>query len=330
MKRITKTSSYSKPAIITLAALVLFIHGCGGIKFMKKKNPFIRHIYTADPSAHVFGNRLYVYTSHDENDANYFDMLDWHVFSSKNLVDWTDHGAIFSLEDISWADKWAWAPDCVQRHGKYYLYYPVERAKIGVAVSNWPTGPFADPLKRPLIDNTNNKELIGPEPIDPAVLIDDDGQAYMYFGCRELRVVQLKENMIELDGEVRRLVIKGNENDKENDGGFYGEGPWVFKRNGLYYFMYSNGWGPKSTLVYATGKHPLGPFDFIGEVMAPVDSWTSHGSIVNYQNKWYIFYHNMNLSKNNYRRSVCFDEITFSAGGKINRLSNKDVAPDGK
>lgn len=287
--------------------------------FKRDKNPLVKHLYTADPAARVFSNRLYVYTSHDENHATYFNMLDWHVFSTDNLEDWIDHGPIFSLNQIKWAKKWAWAPDCVERNGRYYFYYPVERSKIGVAVSDTPTGPFTDTLGQPLIDNTDQVALIGKEPIDPAILIDN-GTAYMYFGCRELRVVKLKESMIEVDGAVMQLEIKGTENDQENFGGYYGEGPWVFKRNDLYYFLYSNGWGKKSTLVYATATHPLGPFTFAGEVMDPVDSFTSHGSIVDFQGKWYIFYHNMALSNNNYRRSICFDEIQFDTAGNIIKL----------
>jgi len=192
------------------------------IHFKNEGNPLVKHIYTADPSAHVFNDRLYVYTSHDEDDATYFDMLDWHVFSTENLIDWTDHGAILSLEDVKWAEKWAWAPDCVERDGKYYFYYPVERAKIGVAVSNSPTGPFIDKLGKPLIDNSNQINKIGKEPIDPSVLIENN-QAYMYFGCREAKVVKLKDDMMTLDGDVEELKINGIENDKEHFGGFYGE-----------------------------------------------------------------------------------------------------------
>ena len=307
---------------LILSVLILF---CGSllaqneITFKNEGNPFVKHLYTADPSAHVFNERLYVYTSHDEDDATYFDMLDWHVFSTDNLVDWIDHGAILSLDDIAWAEKWAWAPDCVERNGNYYFYYPVERAKIGVAVSDSPTGSFVDKLGKPLIDNTGQEAHIGKEPIDPAVLIEK-GQAYMYFGCREPKVVRLEKNMMELKEDVKELKILGNEGDKENDRGFYGEGPFVFKRNDLFYLLYSNGWGKESTLVYATSKQPMGPFEFQGEVMDVVNSWTSHGSIVEFKGKWYVFYHNMNLSKNNYRRSICFDEITFDENGKINKL----------
>lgn len=288
-------------------------------KFTKTENPFIKHMYTADPSARVFKDKLYVYTSHDEDTATYFNMIDWHVFSTENMVDWEDHGAVLTLDDIKWAKKWAWAPDAISRNGKYYFYYPVERSKIGVAISDSPTGPFTDKLGKPLIDNTNQIEKIGPEPIDPALLIHNN-QAYMYFGCRELRVVKLKENMMEIDGDVMKLEIKGIENDKQNDGGFYGEGPWIFEREGKFYFMYSNGWGKKSTLVYAMSDNPLGPFEFIGEVVDPVNSPTSHGSITKFKNEWYLFYHNKTLSNNKYRRSVCFDKITFDSNGKINKL----------
>lgn len=288
-------------------------------KFTKTENPFVKHIYTADPSARVFDNKLYVYTSHDEDTATHFNMIDWHVFSTENLKDWEDHGAIFSLDDIKWAKKWAWAPDAIERNGKYYFYYPVERTKIGVAVSNSPTGPFVDKLGKPLIDNTNQVEKVGPEPIDPGLLIHNN-QAYLYFGCRQLRVVKLKENMMELDGDLINLEIKGIENDKQNEGGYYGEGPWVFEKDNKFYFLYSNGWGKKSTLVYAIANNPLGPFEFVGEIMDPVNSFTSHASISEFKNEWYIFYHDKSLSNNDFRRSIRFDKITFDENGKINRL----------
>lgn len=304
---------------------LLSVHGFAQKEFHFKNegNPLVKHMYTADPSAHVFNGRLYVYTSHDENEATYFDMLDWHVFSTDNLVDWIDHGAVLSLKDIDWADKWAWAPDAAERNGKYYFYYPVERSKIGVAVSDKPEGPFTDILEKPLIDNTNQIAKIGKEPIDPSVFIEN-GQVYMYFGCREPKVVRLGDDMMSLQGEIQELKINGIEGDKENEGGFFGEAPWVFIRNGTYYLLYSNGWGKTSTLIYATSDNPMGPFQFKGEVMDVVSSWTSHGSIVEFNGKWYVFYHNMNLSNNNYRRSICFDEITFDENGMINKLELKE------
>ena len=262
------------------------------ISFTNKGNPLIRHMFTADPSARVFGDRLYVYTSHDEDTAEanqHFLMHNWHVFSTNNLIDWIGHGQIFSLDDISWADKQAWAPDCVERNGKFYFYYPVEQTKIGVAVSNTPVGPFKDVLDRALIDNHNNEAVVGREPIDPAILIDDDGHAYMYFGCRDARVVKLKENMTELDGHIQPIVINGIEGHTEHNDGYYGEAPWVFKRNNIYYFIYSNGWEPQSTIIYAIGTNPIGPFDYVGEVMSAVGAGTSHASLVEFRDKWYIW-----------------------------------------
>lgn len=296
------------------------------------QNPFIKHKFTADPSARVFDGRLYVYTSHDRDDAKYFDMLDWACFSTTNMVDWTDHGAIFSLKDIKWADKWAWAPDAVKRNGKYYFYYPVERKKIGVAVANTATGPFKDVVGKPLVDGVA-EPFAGAEPIDPAILLDDDGQAYMYFGCREARVVKLKDNMIELDGPLHEVIIldkqgkrllwkekkKTEPNLQINHGGdgVYGEGPWMFKRNGLYYYLYSNGWSKDATMVYATSQNPMGPFVYQGKVMKSVSSGTSHGSVVEYQGKWYVFYHTQDLSGNGFKRSICVDRLFFNEKGEI-------------
>ncbi|UXX81088.1 family 43 glycosylhydrolase [Reichenbachiella carrageenanivorans] len=304
---------------------------------VQAQNPFITHKFIADPSAHVFNDRVYVYASHDEDDAEYYDMVDWACFSSSDLATWVDHGAVLSLSELSWADKWAWAPDAAQRNGLYYLYYPVERNKIGVAVSDRPEGPFEDPLDQPIIDGLV-EPFAGKEAIDPAVFIDDDGQAYLYFGCREPRVTKLKDNMIERDGELMEVVIldqmgrrqvwhekpKEAKNVQANYGGdgVYGEGPWVFERNGIYYFTYANGWSIDATMVYAISDNPLGPFVYQGKVMEPVSSNTSHGSIIEYKGQWYVFYHTKDISGKNYRRSVAVDQLFFDEKGQI-----KTVAP---
>ncbi len=301
--------------LLTLAALVLGCSTFAQQPFKYEGNPLVRDVFTADPTARVFGDKLYVYTSHDRDDADYFYMTDWCVFSTEDMVNWTAHVDFFGLKDIPWAKDMAWAPDCVERNGKYYFYYPVERAKIGVAVSDNPVSGFVDSGK-PLVDNTGQIEHIGPEPIDPSVIVHE-GQAYMFFGCREFRVVKLKDNMVEIDGEITKPTIIGNENDPEHVGGYYGEGPFIFKRNDIFYMLYANGWGPKSTMVYATATSPEGPFTYQGEVMDPVSSFTSHGSIVEYKGEWYVFYHTKDISGKDYRRSVAFDKISFDKDGKI-------------
>jgi beta-xylosidase len=310
--------------LLLVAVFTAAVEGAEVVDFTFEGNPLVRHIYTADPSARVFDGTLYLYTSHDQDNSKgdkHFDMLDWRVFSTKDMTNWTDHGSFFGLEDIDWAVKQAWAPDCVKRNGKYFFYYPVEQAKIGVAVSDNPVSGFKDPLGKPLVDKAWNPEVVGQEPIDPAILIDDDGQAYMFFGCRDARYVKLKENMIELDGEIQPVVIKDIEKYKKKSiGGWYGEGPWIFKRNGIYYLLYSNGWGKTATIVYATSDKVEGPWEYQGETMAPMMAGTSHGSITEYKGKWYIFYHDKSLSGDKKRRSVCFDEISFSPDGKIIRL----------
>ena len=126
--------------------------------------------------------------------------------------------------------------------------------------------------------------------------------------------------MIEIEGEIQPIVIKGNKEDAENSGGYYAEAPWMFKRDSTYYFVYSNGWRSQSTIIYAIGNNPMGPFNYLGEVMSPVGAGTSHASILQYNDKWYIFYHNNVLSDNGKRRSICYDEITFDIDGKINHL----------
>ena len=300
------------------------------------QNPMVTHKYTADPTARVFNDTLYVYTSHDEDDARYFDMMDWALFSTTDMVNWTDHGKVFSMDQISWASKWAWAPDCVERNGKYYFYYPVERTKMGVAVGDHPTGPFADPLGKPMIDNAV-EPFAGKEPIDPGILIDDDGQAYMYFGCREARVTKLKENMIERDGDLHEVKIfdkagkrclwvereKGSPNVVANHGGegAYGEGPFPFKKDGIYYLVYANGWCTDGAMVYATADNPMGPFTYQGKVLESVSSFTTHGSLVEYKGQWYIFYHTKDLSGNDFRRSVCVDKLFFNEDGTIQTVN---------
>jgi beta-xylosidase len=293
------------------------------------ENPVVTSIFSADPSGRVFNGRLYVYISHDLPDATYWDMVDWRLLSTADLVNWKDHGPIFRAKDFAWATHWAWAPDCVAANGKYYLFLPVDRTRIGVAVGESPEGPFKDAIGKPLIDNAVLPDA-GPEPIDPALLQDDDGQTYLYFGCRKPEVVRLRPSLTELAGSLHTVSILDAHGtpvplaapgkDPILPEG-YGEAPFVFKRAGKYYFVYSNGWAPSATQVYALGDRPMGPFTYAGKVMEHAASVTQHGSVVQFKGKWYVLYHTSELSNGNaFRRSVCIDELTFDANGRINTV----------
>ena len=291
------------------------------------QNPFITHMYTADPSARVFNDTLYVFPSHDEDTATWFNMKDWHVFSTTNMQNWTDHGVIFSLDDISWADEMAWAPDCIERNGKYYFYYPVEQSKIGVAVSDKPYGYFKDPLDSPLIHINSTGVVCHRDFIDPAVFIDDDGQAYLYMGQLVVNAIRLNIDMISFDGKVHLL---------EGTDDFF-EAIWIHKYNGKYYLSYA---GKSGEIKYCISDNPLGPFEYKGIILQRMNSGTNHHSIVEYKGQWYMFYHSSDLYfKNNpeveekfgwghkgsphpFRRSICFDKLYYNEDGTI-----KEVIP---
>ncbi len=310
---------------------------------MTAQNPIIRDQYTADPTARVFNGKIYLYPSHDivppeGQRKDWFCMADYHVFSSDNLTEWTDHGVIVSQENVPWGNPQGysmWAPECVCKDGKYYFYFP-DAPKggrgfgIGVATSNSPTGPF-----------TCEAEAIkGISGIDPSVLLDDDGNAYIYWQGGGLRGAKLKANMKELDGPLTpmqlppnvqlpagapRPMIGGQPMEGLPDG--FKEGPYAFKRNGWYYLTFpwvrgdtSGGKNPTETLAYAMAKTPLGPWDFKGIIMAEHANqcWTNHHSIVEYKGQWYLFYHHNDYSPNDdKRRSVCIDKIAFRPDGTI-------------
>ncbi len=321
----------SRSRLLVLVCLALLAPVC-----VRATNPIVTDIFTADPEARVFGDTLYVYTSHDLPGATYWDMVDWRLLSTTDLSHWVDRGAIFSLKGFAWAKRWAWAPDCVNANGKYYLFLPVDRTKIGVAVGDAPTGPFRDAIGAPLLDNSAMPEA-GPEPIDPAVLVDDDGQSYLYFGCRNARVVKLDASLTRfagpistvrlLDPQGRPIPVAGpGANPVLPEG--YGEAPFMFKRAGRYYFIYSNGWAPESTQVYAIGSSPMGPFTYAGKLMEHAASVTQHGSVVEFHGKWYVFYHTSELSNgNSFRRSVCVDQLTFNPDGTIRTVTPTKAGP---
>ncbi|MDA3821296.1 MAG: family 43 glycosylhydrolase [Bacteroidales bacterium] len=290
------------------------------------QNPFIQHIYTADPSAHVFDGRLYVYPSHDKDNSVTFDMMDYHVFSTDNMKDWTDHGMVLSLDEVSWATENAWAPDCEFYNGKYYFYFPTDRSYIGVAVGDSPAGPFKDALGKPLITKDSPGVINKRDFIDPSIFIDDDGTPYLFFGQLDVNVVQLNEDMVSYDGPVHIL---------DGAPGFF-EAIWVHKYQGIYYMSYStwkkeNGeYGPK--IVYSTSDNVLGPYTYQGVILDEVSSGTNHHSIVQFKDNWYLFYHTSDLflertdeesddfQYKSYRRSICVDRLYYNEDGSIKKV----------
>jgi beta-xylosidase len=247
-------------------------------------------------------------------------MTDWHVFSSKNLKRWKDHGVALSLSDLKWATKYAWAPDCGYKNGKYYFYYPTDQDYIGVAIGDKPEGPFRDPIGKPLISRQtpgvkNTRDLI-----DPCIFLDDDEKPYLFFGQLDVCVAELNEDMVSVKGDVK--VLKGTDR--------FFEAAWVHKYQGRYYLSYSGKDDEKKDLIYyAVADHVLGPYKFMGEILGPVNSGTNHHSIVEYQGKWILFYHNSNLALENipkgspdrkyvpWRRSVCAEYLEYNADGTI-------------
>ena len=220
------------PTFINARAACLALAVCGlASTVASAANPIIQTSFTADPAPLVIGDTVFLYTTHDEDDALEFKMVDWKLYTSKDMVNWTDHGTVADLSIFPWANQHndAWAPQVVARNGKYYLYAPVTVAGspgnvIGVAVSDSPYGPFKDPLGHPLIGR-------GEGNFDPTVLIDDDGQAYLYWGNPHLSYVRLNRDMVSYSGEIKRIDAKPRN---------YQEGPWVYKRNGKYYLAYAS------------------------------------------------------------------------------------------
>jgi arabinoxylan arabinofuranohydrolase len=289
------------------------------------QNPFIRHMYTADPSGRVFNDTLYVYPSHDQDTATWFSMEDWHVFSTTDMVNWTDHGLAFSLKNTSWAKSMAWAPDCAKRNGQYYFYYPTDQSKIGVAVGDKPYGPFKDPLDSALIHIKTKGVVCNRDFIDPCVFIDDDGQAYLYMGQLVVNAIKLNKNMISYDGKV--YLLEGTDD--------FFEAIWMHKYKGKYYLSYV---GNSGEIKYCMSDNPLGPFKYKGVILRKMNSGTNHHSITEYKGKWYMFYHNSDLYYENhpeleqkfgwghqgglhpFRRSICVDELHYRKDGTIEEV----------
>jgi beta-xylosidase len=287
------------------------------------QNPlnFGNNIRTADPSGHVWGDgKMYLYTSHDEECQEDFHMKDWYAFSSSDLVNWKTHGPILKISDLTWADNFAWAPDAAYKNGKYYLIFPAgtgfkdrvnpEKSTkwmgLGVAVSDSPTGPFKDAIGKPLWTT--------PYANDPSLFIDDDGKAYLYFhGLKaDYQVAEMADDLLSLKGGLQKMDMGGYEPKME--------GPWVFKRNGIYYFTMPEN---NRVLSYYTSKSPKGPWKYRGVIMEE-EHGNNHHSIVEYQGQWILFYHRwLDTPETNCKkkqRNVAAEYLNFNADGSIQKV----------
>ncbi len=317
----------------------------------EQRKPLVTHIFTADPSAHVFDGKIYIYPSHDlahkmeiNDNGDQYDMEDYHILCLEDLdAPCVDCGEVLHMKDIPWVSQQMWAPDVAFKNGKYYLYFPARDHKgqfhLGVAVSDSPAGKFV----------AQENYIEGSFSIDPAVLMDDDGQGYVYFGglwggqlekwqtgeflenedgpsgnekALGPRVGRLTDDMFSFKEAPQEIVIldengeplKAGDEDRR-----YFEGPWMHKYNGKYYLSYST--GTTHTIVYATSDSPVGPFTYRGKILEPVIGWTTHHSIVEYKGKWYLFYHDSSLSGGiDNQRCVMYTELKYNEDGTIQTI----------
>ena len=298
------------------------------------QNPVIRNQFAADPTARVFNNKVYLYPSHDifppeGQRQDWFCMEDYHVFSSENLTDWTDHGVIVTQNKVPWVrpDSYSmWAPDCIERNGKYYFYFPSAPAEgfgfgfgVGVAIADNPEGPF-------IPEPTPIKGING---IDPCVLLASDGNAYIFWGAG--RCAKLKDNMKEIADDTPSEIVKWGDREFEMKGvnclkdlpNRQAEGPFAFEYNGNYYLTYPYVRENTEVLGYAMSKNPMGPYEYKGLIMAEHDNgcWTNHHSIINYKGQWYLFYHrNWFSPRDDKRRSACIEKLSFNPDGTIQEV----------
>jgi arabinoxylan arabinofuranohydrolase len=305
--------------IQTSRKVVLFCAICI-VSYIQGQNPIIQHTYTADPAPLVHGDTLYLFTGHDEDKATTknFIMYDYLCFSTVDMVNWTAHVPLFDIRSLPRGGN-ANAAQAIYRNGKFYLY--ISPNGISVLVSDNPYGPYKDALNGNLLiypEMTNYKGH-GWEDIDPTVFIDDDGQAYMYWGNNALYCVKLNKDMISLSGDIVTFEIK----DQEAFGSDYEEAPWLFKRNGIYYLMYAA--HVPERIYYATSSSPLGPWKYGGVVMNAMEQGSigNHPGVAQYKGQWYFFYMNQDLPEgHDKRRAVNVIPFNFNSDGSIPELKH--------
>ncbi len=299
------------------------------------QNPIVQTCFTSDPAPMVAGDRLYVYTGHDEDNADFFWMYEWRAYSTADMVNWTDHGSLMSLDTFSWADDRAWAAQTIERDGKYYWYVCAHSKltggmAIGVAVGNSPTGPFRDALGKPLYDNGSWDN------IDPTVMIDDDGQAYIYWGNPNVYCAKLNRDMVSIDGDVMMIEqttegFGAPQMDKRVKGkkykDCYTEGPWITKRNGKYMLLYAAGGVPEH-IAYSISDTPTGPWRYMGPIMPLEDtrSFTNHCGVTDYKGHSYFFYHTGKLpGGGGFRRALTIVPLCISPSTHTGEVINRSI-----
>ena len=319
------------------------------------QNPFVQTWCTSDPAPLAVGDRMYVYTGHDEDGADFFWMQEWRVYSSDDMVNWLDHGSPLALESFSWADDRAWASQCIERNGKFYWYICAHSRlsngmAIGVAVSDTPYGPFRDAIGKPLYENGSWDH------IDPTVMIDDDGQAWLMWGNPQVYYCKLNEDMVSINGEVGKLdmteeafggpIMSKREKGKQYKDS-YVEGPWIMKAprlasegtkskgkakeaisgaRGAYYLLYAAGGVPEH-ISYSKAERPEGPWTYVGEIMPLCDtkSFTNHCGVADFKGHSYFFYHTGKLpGGGGFGRSVAVEEFKYNADGSFPTIMPTD------
>ncbi|MBR5802395.1 MAG: glycoside hydrolase family 43 protein [Alistipes sp.] len=320
---------------IALLALAVVSFACAGSQksFLADGNPLIKDKFTADPAPMVHNGRLYLYVGHDEyyegqdgaSGGREFNITEWLCYSTKDMKKWVDHGSVLKPTDFKWAVGEAWASQVVEKNGKFYYFTTVQAGEpftgkaVGVAVSDSPTGPFVDAIGKPLVHDkmTDNGARGWWNDIDPTVLIEGD-EAWLCWGNGTCFMAKLKPSLTELDGEIKVINLPR-----------FVEGPWLHKKDDLYYLTYASMGRGRETIAYATSKSMEGPWEYRGVLTGEAEnSFTIHPGIIEYKDKWYLFYHNAVLTIDGIkgaigRRSVCVEELHYNEDGTMKYVEQK-------
>ncbi|CAI6333661.1 unnamed protein product [Periconia digitata] len=298
------------------------------VSVVRADNPIVQTLFSADPAPVIVNNTVYMFTGHDEDGSNTYNMKDWRLYSTTDMANWRDHGSPMGLTTFSWAGANAWAGQVIARNNKFYYYVPVTRSggsmSIGIGVADTIEGPYKDALGKPLLENGQ---------IDPTVYIDTDGQAYLYWGNPDLFYVKLNADMISYSGGIQKVGLSTSSFGPRRSGTnsratAYEEGPWLYKRNNLYYMIYAANCCSED-IRYSTGTSATGPWTYRGLVMASAGaSFTNHPAIIDYKDNSYFFYHNGALpGGSGYQRSVSVERFTYNSDGTIPTLTMSTAGP---